>query len=225
MVLKFDDPDSNFAAVARKVAQAYVIPSNLPKDSICLDIGCNVGAFSVLNAGKFGKIVGYEAASETYRRSLKNLKEQGIENVEVFNLAAGSTSGETLRLRRYENFSGKYGSGDASVIDFIDPRNNHGYQDDAEFEEVESISLEDMIKAAKVDRINYLKCDIEGGEYDFLMGKDLSVIDYLAIEMHVQLGKKKRQELLEYIEDSFIRTSGNTSGGHWELCFRNMETE
>ena len=41
------------------------------------------------------------------------------------------------------------------------------------------------------------------------MNKDLSNIDYIAMELHWQMGEKKYKELLEYVS-RFFNISGNT---------------
>ena len=49
------------------------------------------------------------------------------------------------------------------------------------------MTLEEMMELYKLDRIDFLKCDIEGGEYDLfnsLSPKTLSKIDRIAIETH-----------------------------------------
>ena len=49
--------------------------------------------------------------------------------------------------------------------------------------------------------IDYLKVDCEGGEYDFLLGQDLSFVRFLAIEMHGD--GPKRGELMSHLKKYF----------------------
>jgi hypothetical protein len=42
------------------------------------------------------------------------------------------------------------------------------------------------------------------------MNKDLSNIDYVAMELHCQMGEKKYKELLDYVS-KYFKISGNTS--------------
>lgn len=49
------------------------------------------------------------------------------------------------------------------------------------------LGIEDVFRIFGLERINFLKCDIEGGEYDLLMNMDpeiLSRIDKIAVETH-----------------------------------------
>ena len=43
--------------------------------------------------------------------------------------------------------------------------------------------------------VNFMKIDIEGAEYDFLLDKDLSMIHSLAIEIHGTFGQEKKNQL------------------------------
>jgi len=75
---------------------------------------------------------------------------------------------------------------------------DHGFSE--EYEEITTINLEDLLKLINVERINYLKCDIEGAEYDFLMGKSLDCIDFLSMELHyIYLGKEKVLALIAHL--------------------------
>ena len=49
------------------------------------------------------------------------------------------------------------------------------------------MTLEEMMDLYKIDKIDFLKCDIEGGEYDLfksLSPEILSKIDKIAVETH-----------------------------------------
>ena len=45
--------------------------------------------------------------------------------------------------------------------------------------------------------------DCENSEYEILLGKDLSKIDYMAMELHWQMGESKYNELVEYLKIYF----------------------
>jgi hypothetical protein len=50
-----------------------------------------------------------------------------------------------------------------------------------------NVGIEDVFRMFDLEKINFLKCDIEGGEYDLLMNMDpeiLSKIDKIAVETH-----------------------------------------
>lgn len=89
-------------------------------------------------------------------------------------------------------------SGNMGTTGFVyDNAGNHGWQGD--YEEVESISLEDLIGDKKVE---VLKVDCEGAEYDFLINAALSNVNIIVAELHNFLGSEKQQKLCEWIEQT-----------------------
>jgi len=200
-MLKFNDrPDWKEIRI-KDVKDSYFVPHEA-HHGVCVDVGGNVGAFSLVHSIHFNKIIAFEPSTESIHEYIKNTGH--LDNVKVFRYAVGKQTGEYLKLKQWKLRDRKE-SGNASTIDCED-------WDDSEFEEVMSISLETIFDIFQLDRINFLKCDCEGGEYDFLMNKDLSKIDYLSIEIHKQLGEKTN-ELRCYIETYFDVIEEKISGG------------
>ena len=81
---------------------------------------------------------------------------------------------------------------------FVNQTNNHGYRSE-NWEEVKTISLETLL--APYESIGLLKVDVEGAEFDFLYGKDLSKIKWITGEFHNWLFQydDRGVELLEWI--------------------------
>lgn len=200
-ILCFDDRENWVEIRINDVKESYYIPEGIVND-VCVDVGGNVGAFSMVHAKDFKKITAFEPATYSYNEYVKNMQKNNIENVKVVQLAVADVSNKTLHLKPWR-FGNQ--SGNASTID-------SEQWDDIVYEEVLSISLEDIFKRLGVERINYLKVDCEGSEYDFLMNKDLSKIDYISIEIHHQL-KEKAQELFKYLQERFDIVDSHLSGG------------
>ena len=59
-------------------------------------------------------------------------------------------------------------------------------------------------------RISYINKIKTFKIYEILMNKDLSNIDYIAMELHWQMGEEKYKELLDYVS-KFFKVSGNTN--------------
>lgn len=179
-------------------AHCYRIPMhNLPlplsfrrPPKICVDIGANVGTFSSYSSGFFENVYSYEAVEETYKVAKENLK--NVENVTVYNLAVSNRSGEKIKLAAYE--SGL--SGDSSIFNV---------SEESPFELCETIDLDKIYEDNGFEYIDYMKVDCEGSEYDLLMNKDLSRINFLVMELHTGfLGEQKTNELLEYMSNFLI---------------------
>lgn len=200
-ILHFDDRENWVEIRINDVKESYCVPEGIEND-VCVDVGGNVGAFSMVHSKDFKKIIAFEPATYSSNEYRNNMLKNGINNVEVIQLAVSDLSNKSLHLKPW-----LYGnlSGNASTID-------SEQWDENTYEEVQSISLEDIFSRYNIERINYLKVDCEGGEYDFLMNKDLSKIDYISIEIHHQL-KDKAQELFHYLQDRFDVIDSHLSGG------------
>jgi FkbM family methyltransferase len=184
-MLKFKDADNWLTLRMRDVRRMYRIPADVGGE-VAVDVGANVGAFAIVNANRFNRILCFEPSAYSVDQCRNNTKH--LNNVEVYRLAVSDSSGKMLRLKAY-----KHGnvSGNASTIE-------SDMWDDKDYEEVDSVSLEDVFTNYNISRIDYLKVDCEGGEYDFLMNKDLSNISYMGIEIHIQLGRLA-EDLYRYL--------------------------
>ena len=211
-ILKSNNPTNWLDDVKKEVIECYIIPDEIEKQT-ALDLGVNVGAFALVNFSKFENIFGLEASEENFREATNNITLENIGNVKYFNLAASNESDKTLLLRMVqkringENVKGSSLSGDYTVMEMSNAEleaKGFGHGLSEEYEEVKTINLADTLKLINVDRINYLKCDIEGAEFDFLMNKDLDCVDYLAMELHyTYLGKQKVVSLMNHLSKYF----------------------
>lgn len=200
-ILHFDDSENWMEIRINDVKQSYYIPEGINND-ICVDVGGNVGAFSMVHSKHFKRIIAFEPSTYSYGEYLKNISKNRLSNVRVIQLAVADLSNKTLHLKPWL-FGNQ--SGNASTID-------SEQWDEGTYEEVQSTSLEDIFEKFNLSRINYLKVDCEGGEYDFLMNKDLSKIDCISIEIHHQLCERV-QELVNYLQERFDIVNSHLSGG------------
>jgi FkbM family methyltransferase len=210
MALKFNDRPEWKEIRLKDVQESYFVPCEAYHGT-CIDVGGNIGAFSLVHSEHFHRIIAFEPATETIHKYISNTGH--LKNVTAYRYAVSDKTGKYLKLKQWTQRERKE-SGNASVLDNPD-------WSDEEIEEVMSISLEDIFSIWRLERINYLKCDCEGGEYDFLMNKDLSKIDYLSIEIHKQLGEKA-DELEAYLSLFFIPINEKISGtiGHKIITYK-----
>lgn len=169
----------------------YPIPDDIGR-KVAVDIGANLAAFPIAYTNRFDNIYSFEAAYECFEQSFINLQNYGIKNCYLFNLAASDESGKIVQIKQHENLD----NGSNAVIDH--PDWNTGV-----YHNICTISLEDVFDMCNVDVVNFLKMDCEGSEVEFLMNKDVGLIEYMILELHLQRGDEGR-DLLEYLKQFFV---------------------
>lgn len=169
-----------------------------------VNLGANVGAFEVVYSRYIDKIVAVEPSSVCIRLAQENLNQRGINNVDFFNYAVTDVSGSIVALYKV------YSNGISESKDFTTTKfdtelsKKNGYQ--ASLGEIEencnSITFKDILRLANVTHIDFLKVDIEGGEYLALINQDLGMVTALVAEVHYSfLGKKKVRDLVQHLKN------------------------
>lgn len=168
--------------------------------TIAIDMGMNVGSFAYVYGDFFDDLVGIDASSKCISLAQQNLHH--LNNVKYVHAALDSESGRLVHLRRVY-VSEKWESKDLTTFQF-DPEASRqaGYLGElGEIEETTaSISFGDLLGQIEHKRVNFLKVDIEGAEYQTLIGADLNCVDALVMEVHhTFLGKAKVRELVTHM--------------------------
>lgn len=194
--LKFKAKDFMDAWTIKEVfaSNDYKIQSSLCQATI-IDIGANIGAFSILAALKMpkAKIYSYEPGGTAFHQLNENIILNGMGGrIISFKLAVYKSRG---RIKLYE--SGKTG---LSSI--------YRSRKERKFETIKTISLEDIFLDNKIKRCNYLKIDCEGAEYDILAhcpGYILKKVERIALEFHEMNSKQNHHDLINILKNGGFR--------------------
>lgn len=178
----------------------YVVPPKI-QNGICIDVGCNLGDFTKKYENFFRKIYFIEPQFELFQNLEKRFFSN--KNIQGFNRAVWSESNLTVNLVSHPN-------NDSGSVAVNGDHINNDWTDQI-VNEVLTISLEDFLSLIPENFINYLKIDCETSEYPFLFGKDLSMIEYIGIEIHPQMGILKYNKLLEWIKKTHRLIHGDDS--------------
>ncbi|MBN1218978.1 MAG: FkbM family methyltransferase [Anaerolineae bacterium] len=124
------------------------------------DVGANVGQSSKVYLARFpsSHIYCFEPVGDTFRQLQDNLKDN--ERVNCYQLALGSSKSKGIMI-----IQGR------SIMSFLlgqsikSPINN-----DVTTESVDIITLDEFCHTKRIDQINYLKIDTEGGDLEVLKG-------------------------------------------------------
>lgn len=148
----------------------------MPTQGVVIDIGANIGVFALYAAhcGRANKVFAYEPNSESFQFLLKNISVNHLENTIIpHRLAVTGASGGMVKFPKKSSMYNAIIEGES----------------DTDFEEVETTSLSTML--SNVEKIDLLKLDCEGAEYDILMKSDQNVFNKIsAIRMEYHLGRE-----------------------------------
>jgi FkbM family methyltransferase len=161
---------------------------------ICVDAGCNIGDFELNYENRFDKYICFDVFQENVDECIKNTKELKSD-IEVFKLAVWSESNKKINVYAYEwatdsdNLNQFGNSGNISCIETT-LENGAGWKSENVIDVVNTISIDSIIE--NYGTINLLKIDVEGAEYEFLLNKDLSKINYITGEFHFDQQKQDK---------------------------------
>ncbi|HXQ53172.1 MAG TPA: FkbM family methyltransferase [Stellaceae bacterium] len=154
-----------FKAVFKQHHRALepVLAAFIPADAIVFDVGAHAGQFTKLFARMAPKGFVYAFEPGTYARAILRVAARlnAIGNVAILPLALGERSGVSV-LRVPVKRSGSYGfglahlGGDASA--------------GAEFEVVGLATLDEVAATLRLERLDFIKADIEGYELRLIKG-------------------------------------------------------
>lgn len=176
--------------------QSVILNKKFKTGSVCVDIGANIGVFSVFLASKMrgGVIYSFEPLPENYLLLQKNINLNGFVNkVRVFQKAVSSKSGKFYLYRKSENDTG---GGSIYFVNLV----THPIKI-----EIEAISIYDIFTNYGIEKIDFLKIDCEGCEYEIIYSipqKYLLKIAEMLIEYHTLMQVdwlKKKEHLKNYL--------------------------
>ena len=172
--------DLYFVTPFREADVEDAILGHLKPGDVFVDVGANIGYYTVLGAkivGSQGKVVAVEAIPETADQLQRNIAVNGLTNVDVVQAAVHTAGGGILPM---SVVGGQFGL--ASLV------HRKGSGPLQRFQ-VTTTTLDDICK--KFHRIKTIKLDIEGAEYGALTGAQatLAKTKYLVIECDEDIDK------------------------------------
>lgn len=141
-----------------KYEEAVISKFSPIKGDIVIDIGANIGKYTIYTAnlvGVQGKVIAIEPFQETFDLLCKNIQENNLqERIVPLKLAIFDKKGKEKI----------YFLNDASLTNSI------VYNITSDYQEVETDTLDSIIETIGIDHVDWLKIDVEGSEYNVLLG-------------------------------------------------------
>jgi FkbM family methyltransferase len=161
----------------------------IKSEDVVMNIGANIGLFSIFCAKNLninGFIYAIEARKKTYEKLTKNIFINGVDNIKAYNLAASDSEGI---LSVVEPESGL----DSEVFVRKDGLNENNDQS------VFAVTIDGLMKKENLRNPQCLIIDIEGHEYQALLGAKecLAQANVLVIEI-----TKNAKEVIEIISSA-----------------------
>ena len=142
------------------------------KNKTIVDVGANVGLYSVLASTFAKKVISIEPHQKNFDILIENLRINKIKNAIPINRALWF---ENTRIKLYKGSH----SGEHSVM---------GKSED--YMEVNTMTIADILRI--YDKIDLLKIDVEGAEFPIFQNTPtdlISRIDYIVGEVHTEFGE------------------------------------
>lgn len=130
-----DNYEQEFSALCRKLVS---------QDAICLDIGANIGikTLHLARHAKNGRVIAVEAAQKNAECLSFNVEANNLKNVDVVNAAIGD---RTTEVKFCDDFAWGHVANEGATVPMM--------------------TIDDVAKQFALDRIDFIKVDVEGHEF------------------------------------------------------------
>lgn len=139
-----------------------ILSTFLRSGDAVIDIGANVGvytkAFSSL-VGREGRIYAFEPLRDNLEILKKVIRDANLPNIRLFHAALGAQAGtQEMVIPELGGFVGYYWAHLATP------------DESGKRETTEVLTLDDLQKTNEIEHVDFIKCDVEGGELDVFTG-------------------------------------------------------
>jgi len=173
--------------------------------SVVVDVGANIGGFSVYAADQGARVYSFEPEPSNYQLLARNVPA----SVATFELAVtGREEQRRLWLRTTSSHSmHEQRASEGSIL-------------------VDCVSLGGALERCEVDRVDLLKVDVEGGEFEILYGDAdaLTAVSEIRLEYHHRAADSDPRHRLDALDDhleehgfsrTLLRPTSHNSGIAW----------
>lgn len=179
-----------------EAAELKAVGQFLKADSVFIDIGANIGLYAVHLSkiiNKKGKILCFEPFSVNFNCLSENIRLNNFSHVQVERLAIGAKE-ESIML--YHNPAHQ----NMGMISVTPMENSYA-------EEVKSVSLDTFLKSNHLTKIDLIKIDIEGYEYQALCGMKETLVTFKPVLL-VEILKAGQSDTNNVNCENFLQSLG-----------------
>ncbi|MDO8486308.1 MAG: FkbM family methyltransferase [Candidatus Staskawiczbacteria bacterium] len=174
--------------------ETALIIKNLKEGDTFLDIGAGIGYYTVLTSkivGDKGKVIAFDPDPQYFQFIQKNLKENGCNNVILFQKAVLNRTGKT-KFYLYD----KIGRNRVEEVNHL--LSDFKVRDSIE---VETVRIDDLLN----EKIDFIKIDIEGSQYLALEGMKNLISRNPQVKIITEFPDYKKLEFLNLLNEMGFR--------------------
>lgn len=139
---------------------AALLNTLIKPGDVALDVGANIGCTALLLGQTVSKVIAFEPGRRTFAMLVRNIEQSGMTNIHAVNAGLGSKDAEfDLMFNPANRSGGVVLRGDAG-------KGQVGH----ERERIQILNGDDYIRKSLIDRIDFIKIDVEGFEQDVVTG-------------------------------------------------------
>lgn len=164
-----------------ELAETQYLQKMLSPEAVCIDIGANIGYYTLLMSqlASFGSVHSFEPIPLTAALLKTNVELNGFKNIHINQCAVANTAGVIpFSLSADSAYSSLNHTGRKQLINTIS---------------VPVTTIDDYLAQKCIDRVDFIKADVEGAESLILSG---------ALKLFSDVNKKPSLVLLELFEDN-----------------------
>ncbi|MBW4558381.1 MAG: FkbM family methyltransferase [Trichormus sp. ATA11-4-KO1] len=168
-IFKKIDPIENHIS-KYETSEQLLVKKIVKQGMVVFDVGANVGDYSILLSklvGEPGTVYSFEPASDTFNKLQERICQFNCSNIYSIQKAVYSKNNQIEFNEFPEDFSVWNSIGKPKMLD---PNGTGEYVPIIKTEIVETITLDCFCKQHNIQKIDYLKIDVEGAESDVLQG-------------------------------------------------------
>lgn len=172
---------------------------NVEEGDTVIDIGAHIGVFSVYAAdrSKTGKVYAFEPFIENYKRLDRHKSINHKSNLHIFNKGVSSIDGTQMLFLSPDNNTGGHSL--------------HLKNESTNKVEIETLTLPKFCEEHQIDKIDFLKLDCEGAEFDILKSNEaiLDRVVKMVLECH-PYANNTVQSMIDLLEKHHFKVMRET---------------
>jgi FkbM family methyltransferase len=174
-----------------------VDPSRITPGGVVLDIGANIGSFSLFAAKHMALVYAIEPEPNNLNALRKNVELNNMsDSIVIVPLALGKNKNRVRITNEGGGSTTKESKLDGSIVD--------------------QVTLDDIFSTYNIKAVDVLKMDVEGSELDIISAtskENMNKCRYITLEFDVRVGLRMGEIVTKLSETHHVRTMGSWERG------------